>query len=115
MMRIQIRSHGFSLTKALAERVRSRFTKALRHGARRLAEVTVRLRDINGPRRGGVDKQCQVQIQLVGAAPLVIDATDANLYAAIDQAASRSKRTLLERMRDLRSRRRSRARRHRAR
>ena len=107
-MELAIRSHGFSVTKALAERVRRRFSTALRHGADRLASVTIRLKDMNGPRRGGVDKQCGVELQFANGNPIVVHETDSNLYVAIDRAADRAKRNLLDRLRQRRSRRRMR-------
>lgn len=109
-MRMSIKARGFSLTEALANHVRRRFKTALRHASRRLDEVTIRLRDINGRARGGIDKHCQVELRFAHGSPLVIRETDANLYTAIDRAAGRSKRNVLKRIVELRSRRRTRAR-----
>lgn len=109
-MQLRIRTHGFSLTKALAGHVRQRFTVALRHGSRVLAAATVRLRDVNGPQRGGVDKRCGVELQFAHGGPVVIHETGSDMYTAIDRAATRSKRALLARLDRLRSRRRTRSR-----
>lgn len=103
-MKLNIRSHGFSLTQALVQHVQKRFTTALRHGGEVIADVTVRLRDVNGPRRGGVDKRCAVEIHLAHGGPTLIHQTDDNLYAAIDRAADRSKRAILKRIGRLRKR-----------
>ena len=109
-MKLEIRSHGFSLTQAIIQHVQKRFASALRHGGRTVADVTVRLRDVNGPRRGGVDKRCGVEIRLAHGGPTVIQETDDDLYTAIDRAANRSKRTLLKKIGRLRKRSRVRSR-----
>jgi len=103
-MRLKIRSHGFSLTEALVQRVQKRFQFAMRHGSRALALVTVRLRDINGPRKGGVDKRCGVELCFAHGGTVMLEETDDSLYAAIDRAAGRSKHTILKRLDRLRSR-----------
>lgn len=97
-MQLSIRSRGFKLTEALSAHITKRFQSALRNASRRIQEVTVRLRDINGSTRGGVDKHCQVELRLADGGTMVIRETDANMYTAIDRAAGRSKRNVLERL-----------------
>jgi ribosome-associated translation inhibitor RaiA len=59
--------------------------------------VDVKLSDINGP-KGGVDKKCQVSIQLKGLANVVVTDTQGDMYYAIDRACSRALRTIRRRL-----------------
>lgn len=90
-MHLRIRSEGFTLTHALHEFVHDRLRHALGRFATLVEAVRVRLRDENGP-RGGLDKRCQLEVQVKGQRPLVIDERGADLYAAIGRGAQRVER-----------------------
>ncbi len=92
-MQIDIQTLGFTLTKALRERVRSRIEFTLRTRNERIQRVAVRLFDINGP-RGGKDMCCQIQIVLSHMPDVVIRDTETNLYVAIDRAFARAGRSV---------------------
>jgi ribosome-associated translation inhibitor RaiA len=67
-------------------------------------EVVVRFEDVNGP-RGGIDKECRLQVRLAPWGALEVEERRADLYAAIDVAAQRLGRAVareLERRRDAR-------------
>jgi len=101
-MQIDIQAHNFSLTKALRSYIKRRLGFALSTRDEHIQRVMVRLSDINGP-RGGEDKCCQIQVVLPQLPDVVIEDTEADLYAAIDRAADRAGRTVgrrLERHRD---------------
>ena len=92
-MRISIHTRGFVVTEALKLYILQRMRFALgwaRIGTRTLA---VSLSDINGP-RGGNDKRCKIQMQLVGGKAVVIEDTEPDMYLAIDRAAERAARAL---------------------
>lgn len=55
----------------------------------------VRLCDQCGP-RGGMDKTCRIEVRLRSRRSLVVEHTDANLYAAISRAATRAKRAVVQ-------------------
>ena len=59
--------------------------------------MIVRLSDINGP-RGGEDKCCHIQVALAHLPDVVIEDTEADLYAAIDRAADRAAHTVGRRL-----------------
>jgi ribosomal subunit interface protein len=105
MMLIDIRTPSFSLTSALRERIERRLGLALSARDQHIQRVLVRLSDINGP-RGGADKQCHIQVVLTHLPDVVIENTEADVYAAIDQAADRVGRTLAHRLARQRDRRR---------
>lgn len=92
-MRVDIKTNGIDLTNGLREHTERRLEFALDRAHHDISSVTVRLSDINGP-RGGFDKRCQIQIPLPHHRGVVIEETDADLYVAIDRAASRAGNTL---------------------
>jgi ribosome-associated translation inhibitor RaiA len=54
--------------------------------------VTARLEDINAD-RGGIDKRCRLVAALRRRGVVVAEATHADLYAAVDEAAARIRRS----------------------
>lgn len=92
-MRVDIKTSGLDLTEGLREHTERRLGFALDRAHHDVDTITVRLSDINGP-RGGADKRCQIQIPLPRHNGVVIEETDADLYVAIDRAASRAGNTL---------------------
>jgi putative sigma-54 modulation protein len=55
----------------------------------------VRLYDLNGP-RGDMDKTCRIEVRLRSRRSLVVEHTDANLYTAINRAADRAGRAVVQ-------------------
>lgn len=55
----------------------------------------VRLYDLNGP-RGSMDKTCRIEVRLRSRRSLVVEHTDTNLYAAINRAADRAGRAVVQ-------------------
>ena len=72
--------------------------RRLRFVLRRLTwlvpRARVRLSDVNGP-RGGVDKQCRVELRTDSAGTVVVTAVARDWQAALDTALARSARTLV--------------------
>src|SRR5215470_15104097 len=56
----------------------------------RVGQVTLRLKDVNGP-RGGIDKRCQLVVDVADVGQLVFEAAHSDLSRAIDLAADRAK------------------------
>ena len=88
-MRISIQARQFSLTRALRRHTEQRVRNGLARFDERIMKVSLWLSDVNG-RKGGSDKNCQVQIVIPGAADVVVEETQANLYAAINRAIERA-------------------------
>lgn len=96
-MQVDIQSLGFSLTPALSAYARKRIDYALSFASAHISRLTLRLSDINGS-RGGEDKRCLIELRVKGAPDIVIEDVEADLYAAIDRATERARRTLTRRL-----------------
>jgi len=92
-MNVQMHAQGFTLSDEVREHITRRLAYALNHGRDQVSRVVVRLADANGP-RGGIDKECTIEVRLRGASAIVIEDTQAELIVAIDRAAERAGRTL---------------------
>jgi hypothetical protein len=72
--------------------------RRLRFVLRRLTwlvpRARVQLSDVNGP-RGGVDKQCRVELKTAHAGTVVVTAMARDWHVALDTALGRSARTLV--------------------
>lgn len=72
----------------LREYADRRLSFALRRFPNRIRRITLRLTDVNGPRRG-VDSRCSIAADLADGRQLFVDATAAWPFAAITAAAGR--------------------------
>lgn len=101
MMRIHIRERNLEVSKDLRAHVERRLSFALGRFGDGIGRVTVRFSEING-RGGGVDKRCQIDVDLRPRNVREED-TDVNVFAAVDHAADRLARSVaraLERERE---------------
>ena len=105
-MQIEIQARDFHLTYALRDYIQRRLGFALSTRYQNIKRILVRLSDINGP-RGGNDKCCQIQMVLPQQSDVVIEDTETDMYAAINRAADRARRTLGRRLTRQRDRSRS--------
>jgi putative sigma-54 modulation protein len=85
-MKIQIRTKGFTLGKALRAHVERRVGLALGRFADRIGVVVVRLSD-------GGDKRCEIEAAFRPKKVLVED-SNTSLVAAVDHATSRASRSI---------------------
>ena len=92
-MQIEIQAQNFYLTRALRTQIEQRLEFALKTCYRHVKRIMVRLSDVNGP-RGGKDKRCHLEVILPGQAVVVVK-TEADLYDAINRAASRAGRNAM--------------------
>ena len=96
-MQIDIQSSGFYLTESLLSYAQRRLLFALSYCSGHVKRVVIRLSDVNGP-RGGTDKHCHIQVALVGIPDVVIEDTEVDMYAAIDRAIDRTRRTVVRKV-----------------
>lgn len=88
-MQIDVRAQGFVITAAIEAHLRRQLGFALDHLHNRIRRVVVRLSDING-RKGGIDKRCQLQVQLTDSSDVVIADVQPDLYDAVSHAVDRA-------------------------
>ena len=88
-----VRGEHSHTTEALREYAVRRLSFAVRRFAHHVRQVTVRLVDENGPRRGR-DSRCSMTADLVDGGQLFVEATAAWPFAAITQAAGRLREAL---------------------
>ena len=62
-MQLDVRLKGITIGRTLREQIVDHLDAAFRRLSNRIRAVTVCLADTNGP-RGGVDKNCQIAVQL---------------------------------------------------
>ena len=96
-MRIEIQASGFALTESIQSHVRRRVGFALDRLRGRIRRVYVRLSDINGS-RGGIDKRCQLQVQLADSSDVVVVDVQRDLYAAMTRAVDRAAAAIARRI-----------------
>ncbi|SAK71957.1 hypothetical protein AWB79_04015 [Caballeronia hypogeia] len=94
---------------AMHELAQARSEFVFRRLAWLISKATVSLSDINGP-RGGVDKRCQVEVQVNRENKVVATSIARDWRGAIDLALARAVRTLVRRRETVKPKRRLRAR-----
>ena len=90
---VETRTLGFGPTDAIVGHVESRMDAALAPFSSLVKKIMIRLEDVNAG-RGGTDKRCSVVVTLRRRGVVVAEAIHADLYAAIDEAASRIRRSV---------------------
>lgn len=96
-MQIAIQTQGLTLDAEVARRVRQQVRDALVHAADHIHNASLHLADING-RKGGVDKQCHLVLQLHGLPLVVVQETRPALAEAIGRALKRAQHSLSRRL-----------------
>lgn len=79
------------------ELARRRLFFALSRFDSKIDEVTLTVRDLNGP-KGGIDKRCQLKIKLRYGDDVILTNLDASLEACISRLADRAGRTIARRI-----------------
>jgi hypothetical protein len=88
-----IRATGAPIDAADLAYLRRKLGMKLGKFARAIERVSVRIRDVNGP-RGGVDKLCAVKVVLSRLPSVVVQEQRASLQAAMDGALLRTERVV---------------------
>jgi putative sigma-54 modulation protein len=88
-----IRAGQADTVEQLREYAVHRLSFALHRFERRIRHITVRIGDVNGPRRG-VDARCSMSVDLVDGTHVFVNAISAWPFAAVSQAARRLSKIL---------------------
>jgi ribosomal subunit interface protein len=103
-MEIQIR-HDATIpgNENLADRVRATIEGALERYADRITTIQAHLADENGPKRGGDEYRCAIEVHVKGRKPIAVTHKDTTFELAVEMAADKMARMLdsqLEKQRD---------------
>ena len=105
-MKLELYSSRIAVSESTQTYVERRLSFALGRFADMIHGIVVRLEDSNGP-RGGIDKLCNMRVQLIGQKnPLIAEVVDLEIRAAVDMAADRIGRAVARQL-DRRTARRS--------
>lgn len=92
-MPIDIQTRGFTLTDSMEQFIQRHVDHMRGRRHENISTFELHLSDINGP-RGGADKRCRLLIRPRGAADVIIEDTQPNMYSAIDRAFKRGGQSL---------------------
>lgn len=90
-MNVRILIKGVMEKSALREYAEDKIAAALRRFEDRILGVTVRLEDVTGPRKQGVDKQCRIDLRIRPVGQIIIQEHASDLQAALLTALDRLK------------------------
>ena len=92
-MSAHIRTEGVKLWPAERTYLRRRLGMRLGKFSSSIERLTVRIRDINGP-RGGVDTICRIKAVLNGQPSVIVESRADSHHIAINRALDQAQRTL---------------------
>jgi ribosome-associated translation inhibitor RaiA len=87
-------NHTVSGTEALTERVAGVVSDAIDRFADRVTRVEVHLNDVNGDKRGDMDKRCMLEARVGGLKPIAVTHQAASMADALHGAAEKLERAL---------------------
>lgn len=88
-MLVHVYIKGASSTAKLHTLASKKLNNALSRFSHVVQDVTMRMHDINGPDRGGVDKRCRVVLRLKGNSFVVVEELGVDMTEAINRVADR--------------------------
>jgi len=89
----ELHSPDISLPPDVAEYARDKLRAKLEKFGRRVMDVVVHVKDMNGG-KGGIDKGCHMEAHLAGLEPVNVEERHEDLRAVIDIAAERLEETV---------------------
>jgi len=90
---IELHAKDIPLPPDVADYVRDKLSAKLSKFGRRVMDVVVHFKDVNGD-RGGIDKGCHMEAHLAGLEPVNVEERHEDLRAVIDIAAERLEETV---------------------
>ncbi|WP_151632023.1 HPF/RaiA family ribosome-associated protein [Noviherbaspirillum aerium] len=103
-MKPTIVANGVKLPKVMRDHVVRRLRFALDRTQQSINAIIVRITDHNGP-KGGIDKQCQIQLRIPGLPPVIVTGKAASIAEAVDVTVHRAAQVItrhLERAKQIR-------------
>lgn len=104
-MELQINpGNGIRVSEALEQHLRRELERLDRRYGDRLTRIEAFFADVNGPTKGGVDKQCKLEARPRGLDPLEAEYVSDDMYDAVARAAERLEKVLDKRFGQLENR-----------
>jgi putative sigma-54 modulation protein len=97
-MQVQVKVNGLTSASRLRDFAASKLNVALSRFSHAVQDVTMRMQDINGPDRGGVDKLCRVVLRFKNNSVVVVEELGANMMEVIDRVSDRLHHTVAKQM-----------------
>jgi ribosomal subunit interface protein len=101
----ELHSPDMHLPPDIVEYIRDKLSAKLGKYGRRVMDIVVHVKDINGVRHG-IDKGCHMEARLAGLEPVNVEETHEDLRAVIDIAAERLEEAVHRHLQRTRTRRR---------
>jgi hypothetical protein len=92
-MKLRLATRGIELSSDLDAYVRRRAHFSLGRFAGKIKFLSIRLADVNGP-RGGIDKCCDIRVDVGLRQQVIVCERQANLHAAVAFAVERAERAV---------------------
>ena len=96
-MQVNIKAQDLCLTGSLHSHAERRARFALTRFCDRIQHVVMRLSDVK-QLRGGLNKRCHLQVVMADLPDVVVEATEADFYTAINRATDRAGRNVVLRL-----------------
>ena len=96
-MKLSIVDRDKCLQARTRQLARRRLFFALSRFDSKIDEVTLTVRDLNGP-KGGIDKRCQLRIKLRYGDDVILTNLESNVEACVSRLADRAGRTIARRI-----------------
>lgn len=93
-MQIQVSYRDVPKSDAVEQKVESEVIKAVGRFSDRITRIEAHLGDENAQKKGPDDKRCMLEARPAGADPVVVEAHNEDLYAAIADAGSKLRAVL---------------------
>jgi hypothetical protein len=97
-MEIQVQVKGLPGASRLRAFAANKLSVALLRFSPAIQDVSMRMRDINGPDRGGADKLCRVVLRLEDNSVLVVEELGINMTEVIDRVTDRLQHTVAKQL-----------------
>lgn len=97
-MKLRLATRGIELSSDLHDYVRRRAHFSLGRFAGEIRSLSIRLVDVNGP-RGGIDKLCDIRVDVGLRQPVIVRERQANIHAAVAFAVERAERAVQRQLR----------------
>jgi len=104
---MQLYLHGLNIeaSDTMHQHAERRFEFALDRVSHAVRSVTLRLKDVNGP-KGGINKRCQAVVELTTGERLIVEDLDEDVYDVVSRVAGRAKHIVKQHLGRQRERRR---------